>query len=125
MSSANLSTQAWGALEGADGVVRVCSWEVGVLVWPALFVDPGAGEGEVGMVPVFRGDWPGVDGDEAVGGAEEGGGSGGRAGSGQFGTLVGLRLPYDLPLMPYARDDVPWCATAVHEEPDWRGGVWG
>ena len=38
-----------------------------MLVWPALFADPGAGEGEVGMVPVFGADWPGAEGGARAG----------------------------------------------------------
>lgn len=113
LTSANLSTQAWGALPAKDGEVRVCSWEVGVLVWPALFSDAEAGEPkeDARMVPVF--------GRDGVGGAEVEG----MVGTGR--TLVACRMPYDLPLVRYGGDEVPWCATAEHEEVDWRGCVWG
>lgn len=36
LTSANLSTQAWGAAVNAQNEVRICSWEIGVLVWPGL-----------------------------------------------------------------------------------------
>jgi tyrosyl-DNA phosphodiesterase-1 len=39
-------------------------------------------------------------------------------------VFVGLRMPYDLPLEPYGEDEVPWCATMAHHEPDWMGRVW-
>lgn len=39
--------------------------------------------------------------------------------------LVGFRMPYDLPLSPYSASDVPWCATQVYTEPDWKGLAWG
>lgn len=38
--------------------------------------------------------------------------------------VVGLRMPYDLPLTPYTADEVPWCATLAHTEPDWKGRTW-
>jgi tyrosyl-DNA phosphodiesterase-1 len=40
-------------------------------------------------------------------------------------TVVGLRMPYDLPLTPYGADEVPWCATLPQTEPDWMERVWG
>lgn len=39
-------------------------------------------------------------------------------------TVVGLRMPYDLPLAAYAAQQVPWCASMAHEEPDWAGRTW-
>ncbi|KAJ4985916.1 tyrosyl-DNA phosphodiesterase [Stagonosporopsis vannaccii] len=39
--------------------------------------------------------------------------------------VVGLRMPYDLPLRSYSADDVPWCATQQYAEPDWKGRAWG
>jgi tyrosyl-DNA phosphodiesterase 1 len=39
VTSANLSTQAWGAAANANGEVRICSWEIDVIVWPDLFAD--------------------------------------------------------------------------------------
>jgi tyrosyl-DNA phosphodiesterase-1 len=39
--------------------------------------------------------------------------------------LVGLRMPYDLPLSSYRTEDVPWCATQQYTEPDWKGRAWG
>ena len=113
ITSANVSVQAWGT---GGGEVRVCSFEVGVVVWAGLW-----GEGEEGavMVPTFGGDMP----DERMGrdmpAAEkdeeetEGGP-----------TLVGWRMPYDLPLIPYAKDDKPWCANEADGERDCLGRVW-
>lgn len=75
----------------------MCSWEIGVLVWPELY-----GE-DVKMVPTFGTDVP-------------------AAKDGQ--SLVGLRMPYDLPLVPYKAEDKPWCATASYSEPDWMGRTW-
>jgi tyrosyl-DNA phosphodiesterase 1 len=60
LTSANLSTQAWGSLPGREtkwkkgcpksvgqkGIVHIQSFEIGVLVWPELFSDTFADEGE-------------------------------------------------------------------------------
>jgi tyrosyl-DNA phosphodiesterase-1 len=99
VTSANLSTQAWGAAPNAAGEVRVCSYEIGVMVWPELF-----GENAT-MVPTFKNDTPVSVRPDA-------------------GVVVGARMPYDLPLVPYAKNDVPWCATSSYLEPDWMGETW-
>lgn len=101
MTSANISTQAWGAATSAGGEVRVCSYEIGVVVWPELWGD------DAEMVPTFRSDTPPErkEGSEAK-------------------TVVGWRMPYDLPLMPYEADEMPWCASEACNEPDWMGRVW-
>ncbi|KAF1980175.1 phospholipase D/nuclease [Bimuria novae-zelandiae CBS 107.79] len=121
LTSANLSKQAWGDVLSAKEKVWVQSYEVGVVVWPGLFLGrsregPGEkleGEGECVMVPVFGRDGPGEeDVKAAVGGVE------GKK------TVVGWRLPYDLPLMPYGVDESPWCATLADDEPDWMGRAW-
>ncbi|KAL2378371.1 hypothetical protein RJZ90_006046 [Blastomyces dermatitidis] len=39
VSSANLSLQAWGAAANGKKEIRICSWEIGVIVWPDLFVN--------------------------------------------------------------------------------------
>lgn len=120
LTSANLSTQAWGSAPSPGGEVRVCSYEIGVVVWPALWEDVGGAEGTAEMVPVFGGDMPPTlatesdVGDGDVKGEEE------RAKS----VRVGWRMPYDLPLVPYAEDEMPWCATKADSEPDWLGRVW-
>lgn len=33
-------------------------------------------------------------------------------------VLVGARMPYDFPLVPYGKKEVPWVATASYTEPD-------
>ena len=38
--------------------------------------------------------------------------------------VVGLRMPYDLPLSSYSTEDVPWCAAQSYTEPDWKGRAW-
>lgn len=166
VSSANLSTQAWGGgvssnKNSGDEEVRVSSWEVGVVVWPGLFADcgrgrarargsrgqsqggSGSGGGVLGedddgvsdvgnvvyqeegteerrdvnvrMVPCFKRDVPSASGSDSGSGTEEGV---------KEDVLVGLRMPYDLPLTPYGPGDVPWCPNVVHEEPDWLGQTW-
>lgn len=40
-------------------------------------------------------------------------------------VVVGFRMPYDLPLVPYSNEEKPWCATARYNEPDGRGATWG
>lgn len=104
MTSANLSNQAWGT-ETKDGKWRVCSYEIGIVLWPALWDDEEAGS-KAEMVPVFKKDTPEVtDAGEGV-------------------IRVGWRMPYDVPLVPYRDDEMPWCATAPCSEPDWMGRSW-
>lgn len=110
VTSANLSTQAWGAAANASGEVRICSWEVGVLVWPELLTEPEPqGQAQSIMVPCFKKDLPGVS---QVSGCPK------------TEALTGFRMPYDLPLTSYSAQDVPWCATMSHLEPDWCGQTW-
>jgi len=110
VTSANLSKQAWGDAVSSAGEVRVCSYEIGVLVWPALW-----GEDAI-MVPAFKSDVPNVNDVEVIGGcADEGGEEGKRR------LVVGARMPFDLPLVKYEPGDEPWCATKSYTEPDWTG----
>jgi len=77
----------------------VSSYELGVLIWPELFGDKAI------MAPTFKTDTPPV--------------------TGELGELViGARMPYDLPLVPYAKEDEPWCATKSYNELDWKGMVY-
>ncbi|KAF2260754.1 phospholipase D/nuclease [Lojkania enalia] len=117
ITSANLSKQAWGETENKKGEVWIQSWECGVVVWPALFRE--ADEGVV-MVPVFGRDAPGEE--DRVEFREESKEK--KVWERGVDKLVGLRMPYDLPLSPYREGEVPWCASLVHEEPDWRGLSW-
>ncbi|KAI5865155.1 phospholipase D/nuclease [Durotheca rogersii] len=101
LTSASVSAKSWGeAPRAGDGTVAIGSWEAGVLVWPALYA---AG---ARMVPVYRTDTP----VPAV--------------RGQGPPLVGLRIPYGLPLMPYDADDTPWVASTKHDQLDWLGNKW-
>lgn len=114
MTSANLSTQAWGAAVNAHGEVRICSWEIGVVVWPGLFADTTGNTDNtaqtVNMVPCFKRNRPAAT-TEGPGMKEDD-------------VVVGFRMPYDLPLTSYTPHDQPWCATASYTEPDWLGRTW-
>ncbi|KAL7751706.1 hypothetical protein RI367_002705 [Sorochytrium milnesiophthora] len=83
VTSANLSKAAWGAAEGKGAVLMIRSYELGVLVHPGLFDEPG---GQVYMVnrtahESLSGDAPALPGDAAA--------------------VIPIRLPYDVPLAPY------------------------
>ncbi|KAH7382590.1 tyrosyl-DNA phosphodiesterase-domain-containing protein [Phaeosphaeria sp. MPI-PUGE-AT-0046c] len=121
VTSANLSKQAWGDVVNKKDEIWIQSWEAGVVVWPALFTEGGKSEGSV-MVPVFGKDMPGrgdvCGGEESMDEEENGKGQAGK-------TVVGFRMPYDLPLSPYAVEDRPWCATMQYAEPDRFGFGWG
>lgn len=106
LTSANLSKQAWGETVRSTGEIRIASWEVGVLVWPELMES-----GSV-MTPTFQSDKPDNETWAAVDGAEER-------------PMVGVRVPYNLPLQRYAEGEVPWVTSMAHAEPDNRGCTWG
>ncbi|KAK7541963.1 putative tyrosyl-DNA phosphodiesterase [Phyllosticta citribraziliensis] len=170
LTSANLSTQAWGALatqpnsagsgkkkttnsgEGDGGSdVRICSWEVGVCVWSGLFAAAAAAPGENDnnsnesgaaiMTPVFSADRPlavqhasslhDQDQEQTNETKAKGKGKakekerGKHQPKGPVNVLVGLRLPYSLPLARYAAGDDMWCASAAYGEVDRWGRVWG
>ncbi|KAF2098873.1 phospholipase D/nuclease [Rhizodiscina lignyota] len=118
VTSANLSKHAWGEMEkdGENGrYARICSYELGVVVWPALFEEEEAGNAPkpAVMVPTFGTNMPDgghVDQSEAEAGSSK--------------VIVGFRMPYDLPLVPYSPSEIPWCAVASHDEPDWKGATW-
>ncbi|KAK6852523.1 tyrosyl-DNA phosphodiesterase [Apiospora arundinis] len=100
LTSANLSKQAWGEAATGSNEFRVASWEIGVLVWPELIAE------NAKMIGAFKTDLPspaGLQGDD---------------------PLVGLRIPYSLPLQPYGEDEVPWVATMAYPEPDRMGLTW-
>ena len=138
VTSANLSIQAWGSAVSASGEVRICSYEIGVVFWPALWDDASDGTSNAKMVPVFGSDMPTVGArgmDEAT---QEGGSTAlpellcseadkkrkERVDQVKEEMLVGWRMPYDLPLVPYSRTDTPWCAAQPCGERDWMGRTW-
>lgn len=100
LTSANLSRQAWGQRVDAEGTFRIASWEIGVLVWPSLFAD-----GAV-MKVVHHTDTPSAGGDETKT------------------PVVGLRVPYNLPLQRYGPNETPWVASASYTELDCKGQAW-
>ncbi|KAI1122439.1 tyrosyl-DNA phosphodiesterase [Nemania abortiva] len=104
LTSANISKQAWGEAINKAGEVRIASWEIGVLVWPELL----AGDPDAKMIGTFKTDEP-----EGENGVDDG-----------TSPLVGLRIPYNLPLQKYGSSEVPWVATMSYAEPDWMGQVW-
>ena len=110
-TSANLSKQAWGAAPNANGEVRICSYELGVVVWPGLWRKQAESKAE--MVPVFKKDTVPSDEQSSAGRSDE-----------PRPVKIGFRMPYDLPLVPYAQDDEPWCNSKAHTLPDWMGHVW-
>ncbi|KAF7867044.1 uncharacterized protein EAF02_009830 [Botrytis sinoallii] len=138
VTSANLSKQAWGEPLNSAGEVRICSYEIGVLVWPDLWEEEQSGK-KVKMVPCFGSDTPSTsssvsslgianqenleveeeylnrrrDVDRREEDQEE-----------SNTIIVGARMPYDLPLIPYGKDDIPWCASTSYSEPDWMGNTW-
>lgn len=140
LSSANLSQQAWGTTEKPprgiinmkSAQVHVSSFEIGVLVWPELYlpepspaaitddsldVEPASSRDTkqppflARMVPVFGQDVPEYP--EVIDENEP------------EPLMVGLRMPYDLPLTSYRRDELPWSPNAVYREPDRLGQTWG
>ena len=100
VTSANLSKQAWGEAGNNAGEMRISSYEIGVLVWPSLYAE------DAKMVPTFLTDKPAVD---SIEGAQ---------------TIIGLRIPYNLPLQHYGKDEIPWVASGDHGELDWMGNAW-
>lgn len=121
LTSANLSTQAWGAMPSNDDQVRICSYEAGVVVWPELYNSSGSNESrdekDCVFVPTFKTDIPVVSQISAPGINQKHSGI-------TPNVVVGIRMPYDLPLCPYPKDVFPWCATASHSEPDCKGLRW-
>jgi tyrosyl-DNA phosphodiesterase-1 len=107
VTSANLSKQAWGDVINKKDEIWIQSYEAGVVVWPSLF-----GDSDTVMVPVFGKDMPVPE--DAINEHGE-----------KSRTVVGFRMPYDLPLSPYKADDKPWCATMQYGELDWKGKAWG
>lgn len=122
LTSANLSKQAWGDLErgpASDKAIWIKSYEAGVVVWPALFADP-TDDREVIMVPTFAKDMPDP---EMLTMSRPGldlPGSSSRPRR----TVVGFRMPYDLPLVPYLPGSDPWIATREHPQRDRWGQEW-
>lgn len=112
LTSANISKQAWGEAATGAREIRIASWEIGVLVWPELVADEDGSK----MVGVFKTDMPS---------SNDINGSKGESSKDENAPLVGLRIPYNLPLQKYGPTEKPWVATADYPEPDWKGQSWG
>lgn len=111
LTSANLSYQAWGSAPAAskgggleipgpedEREIRICSYEAGVLVYPELFTEEGK---EVVMKPLLHEDKLGDREDAKV--------------------KVGIRIPYDLPLVKYKPREMPWSPGRSYAELDCLG----
>ncbi|KAI0594388.1 tyrosyl-DNA phosphodiesterase-domain-containing protein [Biscogniauxia sp. FL1348] len=66
LTSASLSKQSWGSFLNKQDRLQITSWEIGVMVWPNLFIPPLAAKGprwhrSVEMVATFKTDWPTVE----------------------------------------------------------------
>lgn len=151
LTSANLSTQAWGSApsgcstnkkrnkqsgslvitgpenEDADErEVKISSYEAGVIVYPELFHEDG--DNEVTLKPLFDKDELVLE--QELGDVkqqevqEEGNQSHGvQQGEGKQ-ILVGIRMPYDLPLVRYAPGEMPWSPGRSYAERDCLGERW-
>lgn len=146
MTSANLSTQAWGSTPNpsSSGAVKISSYELGVLVWPALWDehDPlttttttpadTPRTRTATMVPVFGTDMPSpstTTPHAALPGSIKPADNSESDHQHHYdredpGITIGYRMPYDLPLTPYSAHEKPWCASEACSEPDWMGRVW-
>ena len=132
MTSANLSTQAWGTSApnaARSGEVKISSYELGVLVWPALWDDDPTTTTTTPstriatMVPVFGTDMPPASNNNNNNNDDDDDDDD-QAGNDKGTIKVGWRMPYDLPIVPYSADEKPWCASEPCKEPDWLGQVW-
>ncbi|ETN47222.1 uncharacterized protein HMPREF1541_01413 [Cyphellophora europaea CBS 101466] len=125
VTSANLSTQAWGSLPRKEdksksksnstksdrvkeGMVHIQSFEIGVVVWPELFCEDSS-DLSVRMVPVFGKDSPHQATDNGTNTSE---------------IVVGIRMPYDLPTTSYKAGELPWSPHGTYKEPDSKGKTW-
>jgi tyrosyl-DNA phosphodiesterase 1 len=153
LTSANMSTQAWGtAAQAGSGEVRVSSYELGVLIWSELFLEESnseeGGRSRTGrrkrtakMIPTFGSDTPAeADFRDAVTTAHtaclhDKTGNEDKVADRKSEddqeeeeeedlVTIGLRMPYDLPLTPYGPNDEVWSARSSYAEPDVFGRAW-
>ncbi|RYR80302.1 hypothetical protein AA0119_g187 [Alternaria tenuissima] len=121
VTSANLSKQAWGDVVNKKEEVWIQSWEAGVVIWPGLYAQTQSEE--VAVIPVFGADTPEPADLPALNYNAEMATEGTKLLGPE--TVVGFRMPYDLPLRPYNVEEKPWCATMQYLEPDRNGHAWG
>ena len=149
LTSANLSTQAWGTAPVAQNgsrtsdktgnrrsgglvitepdnedrderEIKISSYEAGVIVYPELFHEEGANE--VILKPLFDRDELVLEqGDRRL---DEGSHSCGVQERKDTKILVGIRMPYDLPLVRYAAGEMPWSPGRSYAERDCLGERW-
>ncbi|KAK6531848.1 hypothetical protein TWF694_003013 [Orbilia ellipsospora] len=132
ITSANLSKQAWGTpVKDKAGTIKVDSYEVGVLVHPALWKDLLNDKGgRVTMEAVGGRDWIRGDGERMDDEMDESTDSDEEivkrdyAEEGWDNVRVALRLAYDYPLKRYGEGDEPWCQDRNYTEPDWTGVIY-
>jgi tyrosyl-DNA phosphodiesterase-1 len=156
LTSANLSTQAWGAFREKEKEVVVQSFEIGVLVWPELFSDdfdkptvpdnrpslptsskksssylsndlppPQHSSKNIHMIPVFGKDTPSsLDIDVPTMKRAAATAADKNDTSDQPSTVIGLRIPYDLPLTRYSTTELPWSPQGTYETRDKHGRRW-
>ncbi|KXS14327.1 phospholipase D/nuclease [Gonapodya prolifera JEL478] len=112
VTSANLSKAAWGSLEKKGDQLMIRSYELGVLVFPALFqTSPSV---NVTLRNVTNALSPRVSTvPRPITPAPS-----------SLRLVVPGRLPYDLPLTPYAVDDEPWVWDKDYPQPDALGRKW-
>ncbi|KAI1491662.1 tyrosyl-DNA phosphodiesterase [Biscogniauxia mediterranea] len=128
LTSASLSRQSWGSYVNRQDRVHITSWEIGVMVWPELFAPTATPTSEADasppaaeMVATFKTDMPSEA--EAEAEEEKRNGNGNRKKLPKA-PLVGLRMPYSLPLQKYARSETPWALEVPQTEPDVLGKTW-
>lgn len=156
LTSANLSTQAWGSAplapsgsssKNKSGIrqsgrlviaepdnerdadereVKISSYEAGIIVYPELFCQ--GGTTGVTLKPlsdreelVFEQELGGGRQDEVQ---REGGHSRGILEGKNNQILVGIRMPYDLPLVKYSPSEMPWSPGRSYAEQDCLGKRW-
>lgn len=94
LTSANLSKQAWGTINQKKKNQWIQSWECGVLLHPGCY-------GVDRLLPVYK-----------------------RDGESNQDNSLPIRLAFDLPLVPYEKEDVIWSPNEEYDKPDWRGEKW-
>ncbi|EPS38991.1 hypothetical protein H072_7245 [Dactylellina haptotyla CBS 200.50] len=122
ITSANLSKQAWGlAAKDKEGTSKIQSYEVGVLVHPALWKDLLYDDsGVTSMEAVGRMDWILGENGQKVEHTDVN-----ESMNGKWRRVrLGVRLPYDYPLKKYEEKDRPWCQDGDYAESDYRGQIW-
>ncbi|XP_068668443.1 tyrosyl-DNA phosphodiesterase 1 [Aristolochia californica] len=124
LTSANLSKAAWGALQKNNSQLMIRSYELGVLFLPST----------------VRGQSPGFsctdNGGSSQGASKQLGTSEGSKvklvtlcwqGNGSTNSspeVIKLPVPYQLPPLPYASEDVPWSWDKRYLKKDVHGQIW-